>query len=70
MSDTSLPMPFGKHRGVSVEDLPCHYNRWALEEIEDVPRNKTLRAALQAEQDFRRKNNTTKKEAGGEYVTR
>jgi hypothetical protein len=68
--DTSLPMPFGKHKGVAVEDLPCHYIRWALEEIQASPRNKALREALTAEQAFRQKNNTTVKEAGGSYVRR
>ncbi|MGM0440142.1 MAG: putative quorum-sensing-regulated virulence factor [Chlamydiota bacterium] len=40
-------MPFGKHQGVKLEDLPGEYLRWIQEKgILDKPENKDLRKAL------------------------
>lgn len=38
-------MPFGKHRGARLKDLPAHYVRWLLNETDNLDAD--LRAALQ-----------------------
>ncbi len=39
-------MPFGKHRGVPIKDLPKDYVRWALGNLADL--DEYLRRALEA----------------------
>lgn len=38
------PMPFGKHKGTPIKDLPPSYVAWALENLDD--RNADLKAVL------------------------
>jgi len=40
-----LKMPFGKHRGEPIEDLPSDYIEWALRELD------SLRPAIQEEME-------------------
>lgn len=32
----SRPMPFGKHKGTPLEDLPTDYIEWVLRELKDL----------------------------------
>jgi uncharacterized protein (DUF3820 family) len=41
----ALKMPFGKHRGESIEDLPSDYIEWALRELD------SLRPAIKEEME-------------------
>ena len=34
-SDGTLVMPFGKHAGKTIEELPSSYLRWVCENVED-----------------------------------
>jgi uncharacterized protein (DUF3820 family) len=46
---TTMKMPFGKHSGIEIEELPEDYINWLLDQdwIRD-PKNKNLLAALEA----------------------
>ncbi|MGH8373261.1 MAG: putative quorum-sensing-regulated virulence factor [Gammaproteobacteria bacterium] len=35
MSDSNTVMPFGKHKGKTIEDLPSSYLHWLAENCED-----------------------------------
>jgi uncharacterized protein (DUF3820 family) len=45
-----MKMPFGKHRGEEVEDLPSDYLTWCLENIKG---NEQLIAEMQSQLDAR-----------------
>lgn len=55
IGDGTWVVPFGKHKGVPVRDLPQNYLSWCLREFED---GRTKRE-LQAEQN--RRNNPSKR---------
>lgn len=35
MQDEDIVMPFGKHRGERMGDLPIHYLKWLAETIDE-----------------------------------
>jgi uncharacterized protein (DUF3820 family) len=46
-----LLMPFGKHKGTPIEDLPGHYIEWCLENAEI--RSDAVRDEMQAQLELR-----------------
>lgn len=49
--DPELVMPFGKHKGRIIEELPSSYLRWLAENLEDE--DEVVEAA-EAEYNYRR----------------
>ena len=46
---TLRPMPWGKHAGTPIRDLPLHYRRWLLANLDfSAPRNRPLLASINA----------------------
>lgn len=39
-------MPFGKHKGEKLEDIPTHYRRWCLESFDWKPKDEVLKQSL------------------------
>lgn len=44
-----MEMPFGKHKGEEIEDLPSSYLRWLAENMED----EKIRSEAEQECDYR-----------------
>lgn len=44
---TKLLMPFGKHKGEPIEDLPTDYIEWCLQEIEQL--SPSVQAEMEAQ---------------------
>ncbi len=54
----SMKMPFGKHKGCEITDLPSSYLLWIAENWrEDSPHNKAICEAADIEWQWREKNN-------------
>lgn len=51
---TSVAMPFGKHKGKDLEDVPSSYLRWLAGEVNQQQHAELLKAA-EAELKFRTK---------------
>ncbi len=55
-NDRTVSMPFGKHEGEELEDIPSGYLKWALEEFEDDDELIDLCEAIESELDYRTNN--------------
>lgn len=49
-----MKMPWGKHKGEDIEDIPSDYLRWLAENCD----NERIAETADAEWDFREKTNT------------
>lgn len=49
-----MEMPWGKHRGKDIEDVPSDYLKWLAENCDNEP----LAVAADEEWDFRERTNT------------
>ncbi|MGH8373262.1 MAG: putative quorum-sensing-regulated virulence factor [Gammaproteobacteria bacterium] len=58
MSDSETVMPFGKHKGKTIEDLPSSYLHWLAENCED----EDICAAADEEYRWRSDNNAHESE--------
>lgn len=51
--DAETPMPWGKHKGTAIEELPSSYLRWLDEECEDDDLADAARDELKYRDDHR-----------------
>ena len=61
-----MTMPFGKFKGVEIEELPCWYLKYIAENFDEE--RATLLDAARTEIRFRRTNRLTIKEVGTAYL--